>query len=110
MIVCSTSVNSPLLLLALLLSEQLTLPCWDGGLAPLLLEPGALLQRLLLRLVRRLLGEHLPLPARDLVTKRVHVGDLDSSGLKTVTFPSCILCGIMNRCYLFQKVFRGKLG
>ena len=82
MIICSTNADdhSPLLLLALLLSKQLPLPCWDGGLAPLLLEPGALLQRLLLRLVRRLLGEHLPLPARDLVTKRVHVRDL---GLKS---------------------------
>ena len=81
----------PLGVLSVLLVDKLPLPGRDGGVASLLLEPGAGVQRLLLGLLRRLLGEHLPLPHGDLPAQRVHRGNLARRGLT----------GFISTIYLF---------
>lgn len=72
---------SPLGVLSILLVDELPLPGRDVGVASLLLELSAGVQRLLLGLLRRLLGKHLPLPHGDLPAQRVHCGYLATQEL-----------------------------
>ena len=100
------NIKSPLLpfrLLSSLLSDELTFPGWDGCLSPLLLQLGALLQRLLLRLVCSFLGQHLSLPLGYFVSKRVYAGDL-----KHKTFTEQIFF-FASQSDLLQEVFSGEL-
>ena len=78
--------NLPLSVLSVLFVDKLPLPGRDGGVASLLLEPGAGVERLLLGLLRGLLGEHLPLPHGDLPAQRVHGGYLASRELTGFVF------------------------
>lgn len=70
---------SPLSSFSIFLSHELSFPGRNGGHLSLLLQTSSLLQGFLFGLVSCLLGQHFPLPLGNLVTQRVHTGNLNKT-------------------------------